>query len=149
MDKQLREILGGQIFTETCAVRSRTMSKIRGKGNRTTEVTLQMALVRAAIRGWELHRRDLPGRPDFFFPKEGLAIFVDGCFWHFCAKCGHIPQTRSEYWTKKFELNMARDRRNVRKLRKAGIGVLRIWEHQLKTSRAVQCVVRRIAARLS
>jgi hypothetical protein len=46
--------------------RSRSMAAVRGQGNKTTELRLQMGLVRAGISGWTTQRRDLPGKPDFF-----------------------------------------------------------------------------------
>jgi DNA mismatch endonuclease (patch repair protein) len=149
MDRFLRDIVGGYIFANTDAKRSKNMSAIRGKGNRTTEQKLRMALVRSGLNGWVLHRRDLPGRPDFVFQKENLAVFVDGCFWHFCARCGHIPKSRSEYWQKKFELNKARDLRNVRRLRGQGYKVVRIWEHELASVSGVEKAVNRIRRMLT
>lgn len=81
-----------------------------------------------------MHERSLPGTPDFFFPKAKLAIFVDGCFWHACPECGHTPKTRRKYWSAKLQRNADRDRQNLGKLHAAGISVLRIWEHQLKSA---------------
>ena len=52
------------------------MSAIRGKPNRDTELRLRMALVKAGVRGWKLHPEKLPGRPDFYFEKSKIAIFV-------------------------------------------------------------------------
>jgi DNA mismatch endonuclease, patch repair protein len=134
MERYLRERLGSSKFDDVDKVRSRTMSKIHGKGNKTTELAFRMTLVRAGISGWEMHPKMVIGRPDFFFHESGLAVFVDGCFWHGCKKCGHIPQTRSEFWTAKFLRNQARDRRHVVALRRVGVRSVRIWEHQLKTS---------------
>ena len=80
-----------------------------------------------------MHPAHIRGRPDFYFPIQQLAIFVDGCFWHGCATCGHTPRTRSKFWAAKFERNQARDLANGTALNEAGVGVLRIWEHELKT----------------
>jgi len=55
MEKILRSTLRSGAFLNVNASRSRTMSKIRGKHNRTTEAALRMALVRAGVRGWEMH----------------------------------------------------------------------------------------------
>jgi DNA mismatch endonuclease Vsr len=121
--------------------RSRAMAAVRGKGNKTTEVRLRMALVRAGIRGWTNQRTDLPGKPDFFFPSRNLAIFVDGCFWHGCAKCGHIPMTNSEYWTTKIRRNRKRHRKVAKLLNQRGIRTIRFWEHQLN-GHLQRCVAR-------
>lgn len=148
MDKRLRDILGGDVFHGTCETRSKTMSAIRGSGNKTTEQRLKMAFVRARISGWKLQVKNLPGRPDFFFVQQGLAVFVDGCFWHHCPKCGHLPKSRSEYWTEKLAINKRRDARNSRKLAALGIQKLRIWEHELKTPEGIQRTLKRVRQKL-
>lgn len=102
-----------------------------------------MALVRSGIRGFILHPK-LPGKPDFFFPEHNVAIFVDGCFWHGCDMCGHVPKTNSKFWAMKIQRNIQRDTRNTRLLKAQGIRVVRLWEHQLKKQlqQAVQKVAR-------
>jgi DNA mismatch endonuclease, patch repair protein len=116
------------------------MTKVRGKNNKSTEVRLKMALVRAGVSGWNSHVQ-LPGRPDFYFRAAGLAIFVDGCFWHGCKRCGHIPKTHSEFWKAKLARNKARDARNRRSLKAMDVKVLRLWEHQLRDN-LPQCVAK-------
>jgi DNA mismatch endonuclease, patch repair protein len=106
-----------------------------------------MALVRAGLTGWKLHVDTLPGKPDIYFPKRNVAVFVDGCFWHGCRLCGHIPKTNQAFWEAKIRRNSERDRRNKTKLSSAGIRVVRIWEHSLKdrTSSAKALAAIRIA----
>jgi DNA mismatch endonuclease (patch repair protein) len=110
------------------------MGKVRGKGNKSTETRLRFGLVSAGIHGWRLHPNDITGRPDFYFTKERLAVFVDGCFWHGCSKCGHVPKTNSVFWKTKLERNRMRDRRQTRTLKEQGIVVIRFWEHELGES---------------
>jgi DNA mismatch endonuclease (patch repair protein) len=141
VDKALRKRLAGGTFKRVSPERSRTMSAIRGAGNKTTEVRFRLALVRAGIKGWRVRPRGLPNSPDFCFPRRKLAVFVDGCFWHGCPKCGHIPKTRTEYWRAKFKRNRQRDIQAARKLRAKGFDVLRYWEHELVES-AQDCVKR-------
>lgn len=112
--------------------RSRIMASVRPKGNRSTERRLRAYMVQSGLRGWKMHSKELRGTPDFYFPKNGLAIFVDGCFWHGCNKCKNIPKSNSEYWNSKIEENRKRDRLVNKGLRKNGHKVLRIWEHQIK-----------------
>ncbi len=107
--------------------RSEVMSLIRGKGNKQTEQALQSLLKRNKITGWRRHLA-LPGKPDFAFPKQKVAVFVDGCFWHGCPKCYTRPKTNRKFWDKKREDNMARDRRVNRQLRRQGWEVIRIWQ---------------------
>lgn len=115
--------------------RSEVMSLIRGKGNKETENALLVLLRQNKITGWRRHLY-LPGKPDFAFPKQKVAVFVDGCFWHGCPKCYTRPKTNRAFWDRKREDNMARDRRVTGQLRRQGWKVLRIWQHSLKKSPA-------------
>jgi DNA mismatch endonuclease (patch repair protein) len=108
------------------------MRAVKGRGNRTTEVKFRFLLVRGKVRGWKLAPADIPGRPDFFFPQEQVAVFVDGCFWHGCRVCGHVPSTNRPYWQLKLQRTQQRDARTNSELERAQIAVLRFWEHELK-----------------
>ena len=120
------------------------MAAIRGKHNRSTELRLRMLLVTAGIRGWRLHPKELPGKPDFYFEKARLAIFVDGCYWHGCLKCGHIPKTRTAFWKAKINRNQERDKIKRLELKKTGIKSLRIWEHELRDKKDLDKVIKKI-----
>lgn len=126
------------------AARSKNMAAIRSERNATTEQRLRAHLVRNGISGWCLHAVSVPGKPDFFFRKQKLAIFVDGCFWHGCPKCGHTPHSNTSYWTTKLSRNQARDKTITGALRRSGIRVLRVWEHELRLH--PEKVIRRVAA---
>jgi DNA mismatch endonuclease (patch repair protein) len=91
------------------------MSRVQGRGNKATELTLLSLFKRNKITGWRRHL-SLPGKPDFAFAKQKVAVFVDGCFWHGCPKCYTRPKTNRAFWDKKREDNMARDRRVTRQL---------------------------------
>lgn len=111
--------------------RSRNMARIKSKGNRTTEKRMRALLAAHGFRGWYMHA-DLVGKPDFVFPRQRVALFVDGCFWHGCPVCGHVPKSNRRYWKPKIERNRTRDKLYTRRLRAQGWAVLRIWEHQLR-----------------
>lgn len=113
------------------STRSQNMSRIRSTGNMTTEKRLRAYLVRARLSGWHIHGSELAGRPDFIFPRQKVAIFVDGCFWHGCPRCGHTPKSNQRYWAAKLMRNRKRDRRVSRELRNIGWFVLRFWEHEI------------------
>ena len=133
MERVLRQYLPGGTFSNVPPRSSRNLSAVRGHNNKTTEQRLRFALVRARISGWRLRPIGIPGRPDFFFPSRRIAIFVDGCFWHGCPKCGHIPKTNSRFWNAKIQRNIQRDRKTTRKLRGSTLQVVRIWEHDLRS----------------
>jgi DNA mismatch endonuclease (patch repair protein) len=111
--------------------RSQVMAAVRSKGNKDTELKLVSILRAHGITGWRRHR-PMPGKPDFNFPKQRLAVFVDGCFWHGCRRRCRMPQDNRRYWQAKISRNAARDRATTRLLRQAGWRVLRVWEHELK-----------------
>lgn len=146
MEKLLRKTLANGRFDNVTPERSRIMSKIRGQHNKSTEICLKMGLVRAGIHGFLLRPSTLPGKPDFYFPKKRLAIFVDGCFWHGCRDCGHVPKTNSKFWALKIQRNIERDANNAKLLKSQRIRVVRLWEHQLE--RSLEACVRLVRQRL-
>ncbi len=129
--------------------RSYSMSRIRTKRNQTTELRLIEIMREAGIKGW---RRgiQLLGKPDFVFRRERVVIFVDGCYWHGCAKCQLQAKSNSEYWTAKMARNRGRDRKVSRLLQKSGWKVLRLWEHSLKRApkRCAQRILAAVAPRI-
>jgi len=111
--------------------RSEVMSRIRGRGNIRTEGRLAGLFRELHITGWRRHR-PVFGHPDFIFPARRVAVFVDGCFWHGCAKHYSAPSQNRDFWKKKRQTNKTRDRLVNSTLRARGWRVLRIWEHELR-----------------
>lgn len=111
--------------------RSRIMSRVKSKNNKSTELGFISIIKEKNITGW---RRNYPliGKPDFVFPKQRVAIFIDGCFWHKCPKHCRMPSSNKEYWNQKIEKNRIRDRKTKKLLKEAGWFVVRIWEHEIK-----------------
>ncbi len=118
---------------------SRTMRSNKSWGTR-PEVFLGRTLRKKILRS------DLPGKPDFVFPRAKLAIFVHGCFWHRCPECKiALPKTHSSYWKKKLERNVERDRLNKERLSSLGWKVLEIWEHTiLEDPKSTACKIKQI-----
>jgi DNA mismatch endonuclease (patch repair protein) len=127
--------------------RSEIMAANRSSGNKSTEGRLTDLLISSGISGWRVHPTDITGKPDFVFDSRKLVVFVDGCFWHGCKKCRHLPKTNTEFWENKLKTNIARDKRVARQLRRQGWHVLRIWKHELKKS--PQNAIRRILRKLN
>jgi len=59
-----------------------------------------------------------------------VAVFVDGCYWHACPEHMTIPKSNPEWWKRKLDGNVERDRRNDAKLTAMGWEALHVWEHE-------------------
>jgi DNA mismatch endonuclease, patch repair protein len=121
--------------------RSQLMSRVRSRGNKTTELRAIRLFRLHGIIGWRRHI-SLIGRPDFVWSKCKVALFLDGCFWH-GHQCGRnlTPKTNAELWRQKIMKNKNRDRRHDRELKHIGWKVVRIWECSL-TKNERRCVDR-------
>jgi len=121
---------------------SAVMSRIQSK-NTGPEKAMRAALSEAGIRGFRLQYAKAPGRPDITFVGRKVAVFIHGCFWHSCPHCQpRRPKTHKKFWTEKLDRNIARDKRNVRALRKAGWSGITVWDCRLKKYPVAQ--VRRV-----
>jgi len=110
--------------------RSENMSRIKGK-NTGLEKVFRTSINTAGIKGYKLHA-NVPGKPDLYFPKQKVAVFIDGCFWHGCLQCYSLPSTNRSFWKKKIEGNKLRDKTVHSLLNRQGIKVVRFWGHDLK-----------------
>lgn len=113
--------------------RSDIMRQVKSKKNKSTELRLIEIFKQNGIAGW---RRNYPvkGRPDFVFPKQKIAVFVDGCFWHGHDCRNTRPADNQDYWQQKRERNMKHDQEVTAMFEERGWTVLRIWECELKKS---------------
>lgn len=95
------------------------------------EMRIRRALHARGLR-YFVHRRPigtLRRTADIVFPRQRVAIFVNGCFWHGCPEHASWPVTNSAFWKTKIEDNRARDRQTKRLLSAAGWRVIDVWEH--------------------
>lgn len=107
--------------------RSKIMSSIRSK-HTSPEIKLRKALRLNGVQ-YRLHYGH--EKIDIALPRNKLALFVDGCFWHGCPIHGHKPKSNRHYWFPKLKKNKQRDRAKVIKLEKNGWRVIRFWEHDI------------------
>lgn len=117
------------IFSES--ERSIIMSKVRSSGNKSTELKLIDVFAEYHIVGWR-RKYNVKGHPDFVFPKQKVAVFVDGCFWHGHDCRNTRPLANAEYWNKKRMRNMQHDKEVTLLFQKRGWQVIRVWECELK-----------------
>lgn len=111
------------------------MSQIRGTNTKIEDVVRKYLF----SKGFRFRKNvaKLPGKPDIVLPKYRTVIFVNGCFWH-KHDCPRFvwPTSNTEYWAKKINGNVKRDRANYKLLEEAGWRVITIWECELKKDRA-------------
>ncbi len=119
---------------ESWATSDATRRSMQGNRGRDTKPEL-------AVRSL-VHRRGLRylvnARPlaelrrtaDLVFPRQQIAVFVDGCFWHGCPVHHTQPEANAAYWRTKVKDNQARDADTNQHLKEAGWAVLRYWEHE-------------------
>lgn len=131
----------------TPAVRRRIMAAVPRR-NTKPERLLRSELSRVGLQ-YRGHVKSLPGTPDIVILAPRIAIFVHGCFWHRHARCKFTttPSTRGNFWKKKFNDNVVRDGRNIRRLRSLGWTPIVVWQCQINRSldRVIAKIVSRIA----
>ena len=112
--------------------RSWIMSRVLSRGTR-PEVAVRNALRQAGCK-FSTNGERLPGKPDLVLRKIRLAVFVNGCFWHWhgCAR-SRMPKDNRNYWNQKIARNIRRDRRTKVALRKAGWRYWTVWECNLRS----------------
>ena len=108
--------------------RSKCIAAIQGK-NTKPELAVRTMLDALRVK-YDLHRSDLPGKPDIVLPRRKKIIFVHGCFWH-VHRCryGRVkPASNSKFWSDKRTKNKLRDARNRASLRRNGWRLFTVWE---------------------
>jgi len=111
---------------------SKMMRGIRSQ-NTKIEVMVGKALWRKGYR-YRKNNKSVYGTPDFTFKKYKLAIFCDSNFWH-GKDWGNLSKklkTNREFWIKKIERNIERDKKVNKELKKLGWVVLRFWESDIE-----------------
>mgnify|MGYP003494217418 FL=1 len=112
--------------------RHQCMSRIRGK-NTKPEILVRKSLHARGFR-FRLHNNKLPGSPDIVLPKYGVAIMVNGCFWHGHKGCRYAtkPKSNVEFWETKIVRNRHRDEVTNAHLEALGWHVITVWECELR-----------------
>ena len=108
------------------------MSRIRSKDTK-PEVMLRHMLFMEGFR-YRKHYKINGVNVDIAFPRKHKAINVHGCFWHQHQGCPRSkrPSTRKEFWNKKLDINIKRDKSNVKQLKEMGWRIAIVWECAIK-----------------
>lgn len=112
--------------------RAKNMRNITSSGTR-AELLLAKALWKSGLR-YRKNDKTVLGRPDFTLKRYKIAVFCDGEFWHgknWSVANKRIKSNRN-YWVKKIEQNIQRDKNVTRQLKKQGWKVLRFWSKQIE-----------------
>jgi len=136
-----RQFMGERSWATNAATR-RAMQGNRSRDTK-PELLLRRQLHAMGLR-YRVCTRPIPEvrhRADIVFRPARVAVEVRGCFWHGCPAHHRAPAANSEYWRKKVERNMARDRETETRLADAGWTVVVVWEHE-----PVEAAAARIAA---
>lgn len=114
------------------AQRSKVMRSVRSENTKPEIIVRQM--LDDLGYSFCLHQQDLPGKPDIVLPNHRKIIFVHGCFWHQHPQCkdGSRPQSNVDYWNRKLDRNIQRDRENIAALIAANWHILVIWTCETK-----------------
>jgi DNA mismatch endonuclease (patch repair protein) len=121
------------------AARSYNMSKIKNIKTK-PEMFIRSLLYKNGFR-YRANYTALPGKPDLFFTKEQVAIFVHGCYWHRHTNCkyAYTPKTNLDFWLPKLKKNELHDKEIVKQLTYKNIRTLIIWECTIKKMQKDEC----------
>lgn len=95
------------------------------------ELALRRELHRRGLR-YRICAKDVPGRPDIVNRKRGVAVFIDGCFWHGCPRCYVAPRSNADFWQRKIAYNIGRREKVRAELRGLGFRVVELWGHEVE-----------------
>ena len=124
--------------------RSTMMSNIGGS-NTKPELIVRSMLHRMGLR-FRVQKRMHGCKPDITLAKHRTVVLVHGCFWHRHSDCkyAYTPKSRTDFWSKKFKQNIARDKKNERELKKAGWRVVVVWECETRNINKLKTRLKRL-----
>ena len=112
--------------------RRKNMQAVKNK-NTKIELMLRKALWARGLR-YRKNSSKVFGHPDIVFIGRKVAVFCDSEFWHgydWENKKNEI-KTRQDFWIKKIERNIQRDKEVNDQLKSRGWIVLRFWGNDIK-----------------
>ena len=87
-------------------------------------------------KGFRYRKNDTSvfGKPDFTFKKYKIAVFCDSEFWHGknWEERKYDHKTNIEFWHKKIERNIERDKEVNEELNNQGWIIIRFWGQDIK-----------------
>lgn len=114
--------------------RRKNMKAVKNKDTQ-IEILLRKELWRRNYR-YRKNFAQLPGKPDIVLTKYKIAVFCDSEFWHgydWENRKNDIKSNR-DFWIRKIEGNIRRDKEVTEQLKKEGWIVLRFWGNDIKNN---------------
>lgn len=111
--------------------RRKNMQAVKNKDSK-IELSLRKALWQKGFR-YRKNFRQLEGKPDIVLTKYKIAIFCDSEFWHgydWQNKKNEI-KSHKDFWIKKIESNIKRDKTVNEILKSQGWKVIRFWGKEI------------------
>lgn len=112
--------------------RRENMQAVKNKDSK-IELMLGKALWRKGFR-YRKNDTSVFGKPDFTFKKYKIAVFCDSEFWHGknWEERKYDHKTNIEFWHKKIERNIERDKEVNEELNNQGWIIIRFWGQDIK-----------------
>jgi len=109
------------------------MSRVKAKGTEIEKI-MGHALWNAGLRGYRKNLKGVRGTPDFCWKTRKIAVFCDSSFWHGYnwSKKKREIKVRKDFWFKKIEDNIRRDKLITSSLKQDGWKVFRFWDFEIK-----------------
>jgi len=110
--------------------RSYNMSRVKSKNTKPEKMVFSLLKERGISFNKHYH---LYGKPDIVLKDVKIAIFIDGEFWH-GKNFSKWKLKLSDFWQKKISVNISRDRRCNRLLRREGWHIIHLWGKKISKS---------------
>lgn len=110
--------------------RRRNMQAIKSTGTK-IEILLAKALWANGHR-YRKNCKTILGKLDIVFRKNKLVVFCDSEFWHGKNWDKNSIKSNKDFWIKKIEDNIKRDKFATKELKKQGWTVLRFWGKEIE-----------------
>lgn len=112
--------------------RKKNMRAVKCKGSK-IETLLGKELWKKGLR-YRKNDKSVFGKPDFTFKKYKIAVFCDSEFWHGknWGERKYDHKTNIEFWHKKIERNIERDKEVNEELNRQGWTIIRFWGKDIK-----------------
>lgn len=118
-------------MTDVMTKEQRTKNMKAIKSVSKIETIVAKELWKNGIR-YRRNNKKLFGKPDISIQKYKIVIFIDSCFWHQCPLHATMPKSNKEFWGKKLNRNIERDKEVNEYYLQNKWRIKRIWEHEIK-----------------